>query len=64
MAGVYDQALDVVGVLEQALSQQEVVLPHRDPLAPGLDQRAVEPVDFGCGRVALQLGAQLQCTVG
>ena len=60
VAGVDDQALDVVGVLEQALSQQEVVLPHRDPLAPGLDQRAVEPVDLGGGRVALQLGAQLQ----
>ena len=44
MAGVDDEALDVAGVLEQALPQQEVVLAHRDPLSPGLDQGAVEPV--------------------
>ena len=60
MTSVDDQALDVVGVLEETLPEQEVVLAHRDPLAPRLNQRAMEPINLCRWSVALQLCSKLQ----
>lgn len=36
VAGVDDKPLHKVGILDDALAQQQVVLPHRDPLPPRL----------------------------
>ena len=59
VAGIDHQTLDVVGVLEKALSEQEVVLSYWDPLSPRLDQGAMEPVNLCCGSVTLQLCPKL-----
>ena len=60
MAGIDHQTLDVVGVLEETLSEQEVVFSHRDPLSPRLDQGAMEPINLCRRSVALQLCSKLQ----
>ena len=56
MAGVDDEALDEVGVLEEALAEEEVVLAHRHPLAPLVQDGAVEAVDLRRRHVALHRG--------
>ena len=56
MAGVDDEALDEVGVLEEALPEEEVVLAHRHPLAPLVQDGPVEAVDLRRRHVALHRG--------
>ena len=53
MSGVDDEALDEVGVLEEALPQEQVVLAHRHALPPLVQDGAVEAVDLRRGHVAL-----------
>ena len=60
MAGIDNQTLDVVGVLEETLPEQEIVLSNWNPLPPRLDERAMEPVDLCRWSVALQLCSKLQ----
>ena len=59
VAGVDDEALDEVGVLEHALPEEEVVLADGDALAPRVDDGAVEAVDLGRRHVALNRGAEI-----
>ena len=60
MAGIDHQPLDVVGVLEETLPEQEIVLSHRYSLSPRLDQGAMEPVNLCRWSVTLQLSSKLQ----
>ena len=53
MSGVDDEALDEVGVLEEALAQQQVVLAHGHALAPLVQDAPVEAVDLRRRHVAL-----------
>ena len=59
MAGVDDHPLDVAGVLEYAVPEEEVVLADGDPLAPRVEDGAVEAVDLGRRHVALNRGAEI-----
>ena len=56
---VDNHSLDVAGVLEDAVAQQEVVLAHGHALAPGVQDGAVEAVDLGGGHVALDSGTEV-----